>query len=64
MSPRKSDPDKQSDTIRVHKSVIDKLRIAHPRYIAKTKEVVNFTNFTDAVVSAGIKSLLLGRKVR
>ena len=57
MSPRKTNPDKKSATIRVHNLVIKKLQAAHPQFIAKTKKVINFTDFADLVIRAGLKSL-------
>ncbi|HUW18253.1 MAG TPA: hypothetical protein VMW16_03040 [Sedimentisphaerales bacterium] len=57
MSPRKPDPKKQSNTIRIHSQVINKLQAAHPRYIAKTKKVISFTDFADTIILAGLESL-------
>jgi len=58
MSSRKTNPAKQSSTIRVHNLVIERLQAAHPRYIAKMKKVISFTDFADTVLLAGLKSLL------
>jgi len=57
MSSRKSDPENQAETIRVHKHIARQLRTAHPKYIAKTRSIINFADFTDFVIAAGLKIL-------
>jgi len=57
MSPRKSDPNKQATTIRIHQRRFRQLKGALPKYIGATGKIISFVDFTDLIISRGIKSL-------
>ena len=54
---RKSDPNKQGMSLRIHQPTIDNLRIEHPKHIAKTGKMISFIDFLDKVIAAGLKSI-------